>query len=103
MFRSLTESRLSTALALVFFVFVFLISVSFVVLDANSYGLPSLTTVITIFGSVIGSVGTICTVILAWRADRRTARESDLKVVQLKQQITELQRKLNASPPSSVQ
>jgi membrane protein YqaA with SNARE-associated domain len=46
--------------------------------------------------TAIGSVlGTISTIILAWRVDRRTAKESELKLVQMQQQIKELEDKLS--------
>jgi hypothetical protein len=46
---------------------------------------------VTAIGSVLG---TISTIILAWKADRRTAKESELKLVQMQQQIKELEAKL---------
>jgi hypothetical protein len=52
---------------------------------------------VTAIGSLIG---TVFTVIFAWRADRRTAKESELKLVQMQQQIKELKFKLNAPPDS---
>lgn len=61
----------------------------------------------TIVTAIGGVIGTISTVILAWRADRRTAKESELKakeselkLVQLHQQIKEMELKLNASADS---
>ena len=60
--------------------------------------LIALTGMITAVGSV---VGTISTMVLAWRADRRTAKEAELKLVQLQQQIRELELKLTA--PSGTQ
>jgi hypothetical protein len=39
-------------------------------------------------------MGTVSTMYFSWRTDRRTARESDLKVIQMQQQIVELQTKL---------
>jgi hypothetical protein len=49
---------------------------------------------VTALGSIIG---TISTVVLAWRTDRRTAKEAELKLVQLQQQIKELEIKLATS------
>lgn len=61
----------------------------------RSTQLIALTGMVTAVGSV---VGTISTIILAWRADRRTARESELKLLQLQQQIRELELKLPQAP-----
>jgi hypothetical protein len=62
-------------------------------LPANGQRITTLVGIITAFVNVFG---TISTVTLAWRADRRTAKESDLKLIQLQQQIAELNSKLNA-------
>jgi hypothetical protein len=43
---------------------------------------------------LISFMGTVSTMYFSWRTDRRTARESDLKVIQMQQQIVELQTKL---------
>lgn len=42
----------------------------------------------------VSIVGTTSTVVLAWRADKRSTAESQLKVQQLEQQIAELSKKL---------
>jgi hypothetical protein len=47
-----------------------------------------------VVAAITGMVGTISTVVLAWRTDRRTAKEADLKLVQLQQQIREHELKL---------
>ena len=62
---------------------------------ASPVNVIALTGMVTAVGSVLG---TFSTVFLAWRADRRTAKESDLKLVQLQQQIKELELKLKAQP-----
>jgi len=61
----------------------------------------------TFVTAIGGVIGTISTIILAWRADSRTAKESELKakeselkLVQLQQQIKEMELKLNASADS---
>jgi hypothetical protein len=45
--------------------------------------------------ALAGALGTLFTILFAWRTDRRAAKESELKFVQMQQQITELQRKLD--------
>jgi len=54
--------------------------------------------------AIIAAVGTVSTMVLGWRADRRAANESELKLLQLRQQIAELEMKLSqgALPRSSV-
>jgi preprotein translocase subunit SecY len=95
MFSWITSSRFRTALAMLFFIFLFLISISFAfVLDSR---IAAITNTIGSVAALIGVLGTISTVILAWRADRRATKESDLKVVQMQQQIKELEIKLNAA------
>jgi len=37
----------------------------------------------------VSALGTVSTVVLAWRADRRAAKESDLKMIQMQQQIAD--------------
>lgn len=49
--------------------------------------------------AVISSVGTISTIILAWRSDRRSAREQALKIEQLEHELKELRRKSNSPAP----
>jgi hypothetical protein len=56
-----------------------------------------ITTLVGIIAAFVSTIGTVSTVILAWRADHRTAKESDLKLDHLQQQISELQSKLSAS------
>ena len=98
--RWLTKSRLRTALAMLFFVILFVVSSGLLLANAGietlggSSELVALTGMVTAVGSVIG---TISTVLLAWRADRRTAKESELKLVQLQQQIKELELKLKGN------
>ena len=98
MFAWISKSRLRIALAILGCVFALILSVLLIIaglsadlLPANGQRITALVGIITAFVSVFG---TISTEILAWRADRRTARESDLKMVQLQQQIVELQMKL---------
>jgi hypothetical protein len=62
---------------------------------ASQLPLASITGAVTAFG---GLLATFSTAILAWRTDRRTAKESELKLIQLQQQITELEGKLRTSP-----
>jgi hypothetical protein len=54
---------------------------------------------LTYLSTVIGLFGTLSSVALAWRSDRRTARESDLKMTQLRQQIAELELEIKATQP----
>ena len=102
MVRWITKSRLSTALAIVFFLLVFFVSSVIVVraalFDATwAGGAPDHGNLLPVITGFISAIGTVSTVILAWRADRRSAKESNLKMIQMQQQIAELQLKLNSS------
>jgi hypothetical protein len=92
MFRWITKTRLRTALVLVFFLVVLIVSLLLIIgfHDVATSGIGAVT-------AIISAAGTVSTVILAWRADRRSAKESDLKVIQMQQQIAELESKLKAS------
>ncbi len=98
--RWLAKSRLRTALAILFFWITFLLSVGLFSLynhplfRSSSSDLIALAGMVTAIGSVIG---TVSTVVLAWRTDRRTAKEAELKLVQMQQQIKELETKLATS------
>ena len=103
MFRWITNSRLRTALAILFFCFLFALSIALIFSESvfgSSLGValspPGLTPIVGLLTAVASLVGTISTVLLAWRADPRTAKESDLKLIQLQQQIVELQLKLKS-------
>ncbi|HSY36312.1 MAG TPA: hypothetical protein VK814_11230 [Acidobacteriaceae bacterium] len=113
MFRWTTQSRLRTALAIIFFVALFAVSVVLLAWSfafhatafPGPFGSSGLTGILGLTAAVVSILGTISTVILAWRADRRTAKESDLKVIQLQQQIAEMQEKLSqqqVTQPSSL-
>jgi len=41
------------------------------------------------FAAILSAIGTISTIILAWRSDRRSARESALKIAQLERELAE--------------
>jgi len=104
MFRWAIQSRFRTALTVLAFCVVFALSVLVLLVafaaDARFWGvtqIPAMTGLVTAIGSV---VGTISTIYLAWRADRRTARESELKLVQMQQQIRELEAKLSEQTPA---
>jgi hypothetical protein len=60
---------------------------------------PSLLIWIPAFTAVMTAIGTISAVILAWRADRRTAREQALKIEQLEHELKELRRKSDSPAP----
>lgn len=50
---------------------------------------PSLIIWIPAFTAIISAIATISTVILAWRNDRRDARERELKIAKLEQELKE--------------
>ena len=56
---------------------------------------------LSLLTSTAGLLGTISTLILAWRADRKATSEEALKLIQLQQQITELQNRLRAAAMQS--
>lgn len=43
---------------------------------------------VTVFLAIISAIGTSSTIILAWRNDRRDAREKELKIAQLERELT---------------
>jgi hypothetical protein len=110
MIKWLTKSRLRTALVTLGFFTVFLISFGFAIFwpllhphvfsagatphSAPSGFLQALTAYVPSITAIVTAIGTISTLILAWRTDRRTAKESELKMIQLQQQIAEMQIKL---------
>jgi|SRR5271157_594935 len=104
MFRWLTKSRLRTALAVLFFCLAFAISLPLIFLafvaDVRLVGPAQIVPITGLVTAFVSLIGTISTVILAWRADRRTAKESELKLIQLQQQIAELQGRLSTTAGS---
>jgi hypothetical protein len=66
------QTRLRTALALAFFVVVLIVSLLLIVgfHDAATSGIGTIT-------AMISATGTVSTVVFAWRADHRSAKESD--------------------------
>ena len=101
MFRWISKSRLRIALAIIFFCLLFGISIPLLFYAADADGAlarspQSFVPFAGMITALVSLVGTISTVTLAWRADRRTAKESDLKLIQLQQQIAELQMKLTS-------
>jgi hypothetical protein len=141
MFKWITKSRFRTAVAVLAFFSVFLVSASVTAIGYFSSARPlasappsveeeghaggrsgghvggggggggpqglgstySALNIVAPITTLIAALGTISTMILAWRTDRRTAKESDLKIIQMQQQISELQSKLMASPPDHPQ
>jgi hypothetical protein len=47
----------------------------------------SITVWVSVCTAVISAIGTISTIILAWRSDRRDAREKELKIAQLEREL----------------
>jgi hypothetical protein len=107
MIQWLLKTRFRIALVFLFFFVIFSIGFSRMKIDVENK--PQHTTIgessaivsqiNSLDGAVafIGMCGTLSTVILTWRADRRATKESDLKTQQMQQQIAELQMKLNSS------
>jgi uncharacterized membrane protein (DUF106 family) len=100
MVRWITNSRLRTAFAILFFVAVLLLSSFLAVL--GSWGLhqdySAIPVIIGLVTAAVSLIGIISTLVFAWRADRRMIGEPDRKLCELHKQISELQRKLeNAS------
>jgi len=101
MLQWLTKSRLRTALAILPFGAAFVLSI-LMWAHVEASGLCAvfrmdfigLTGLVMAVGSV---VGVISTVVLARRADRRTAKEAELKLIQLQQQIRELETRLSGT------
>lgn len=99
-FQRITKSRLRTAFAIVALFAFFLLSIPLLLFGLFADVSTSTTHLVAIAGLVtsVGSViGTASTMVLAWRSDGRAAKESELKLVQLQQQIKELELKLNSS------
>src|SRR5215213_924637 len=42
---------------------------------------------VSVCTAVISAIGTVSTIILAWRSDRRDAREKELKIAQLEREL----------------
>jgi hypothetical protein len=53
------------------------------------------------FGILITAVGTLSALFIAWRLDRRQAREADLKEKEYALKIAELEHKLAALAPAA--
>lgn len=53
---------------------------------------------IAVFTAIVSAIGTFSTVILAWRSDRRDAREKELKIARLERELAESSEK-PALPP----
>jgi uncharacterized membrane protein YidH (DUF202 family) len=102
MLQWITKSRLRTALAILIFIIAFAISIPLILQGFSADLAPSngqkITILVGIITAFVSAIGTVSTVILAWRADRRSTRESDLKILQMQQQIAELETKLRTLP-----
>jgi hypothetical protein len=124
-FEALAKSRLRVAVAMLFFLVVFLVSVARTGPGPATREIPSgtagrvlselekrqipppenrsfaINATIALITAIISGLGTISTLVLAWRADKRASKESELKVTQLQQQVLELQLKLEDAKPRS--
>lgn len=100
MFQWIGQSRLRIALAMLFFCGLLVLSLPALFLSVlaggSNGGAGALEPLLALIGVLVSIIGTVSTVILAWRTDRLTATESELKVLQMQHQIDELQRRLNA-------
>lgn len=54
---------------------------------------PLLVLLVSIFTAVITAIGTVSSVIMAWRGDKRSAKELELKIAQLQLQLEEAKRR----------
>lgn len=61
---------------------------------SNAASVALITGLSTAFVSL---VGTLSTIVFAWRADRRAEREGAMKLIQMQQQIRELENRLSES------
>jgi hypothetical protein len=59
----------------------------------------NVTILITAVTAIVSAIGTISTIILAWRSDRRDAREKELKIAQLEQELAASKEKPPLPPP----
>ncbi len=50
---------------------------------------------ITFFGTIVTMVGTVSTVLIGWRNEKRQAREAELRIKQLQLQLEEMERRNN--------
>jgi protein-S-isoprenylcysteine O-methyltransferase Ste14 len=77
MFRWITKSRLRASIAVLLFALLFFIGLGITALRNPWHPSEVYTGLITALVSVIG---TASTVFFAWRTDRRSAKESELKI-----------------------
>ena len=54
---------------------------------------------VPLFTAVLSAIGTISTVMLAWRSDRRDAREQELKIKQLEIELEKAKQAATTSTP----
>jgi hypothetical protein len=80
--------------ARLFFIWLFISSLVFFVVppdNQNRISLPprddSIITLVAVCTAVISAIGTISTIILAWRSDRRDEREKELRIKQLEREL----------------
>jgi hypothetical protein len=52
-----------------------------------------------VFTAAISAIGTFSAILIAWRSDRRDAREKGLKIAQLERELEEAKKKKKASKP----
>lgn len=87
-------------MAILFFAILLVVSIVFLAASSRVHsetGGQSLLVALTAMTAIGSLIGTVSTVLLAWRADWRTAKECDLKLVQLQQRIKELELKLKGN------
>ena len=103
MLRKIAQSRFKTAIAVLALALLFLVSlgiwlsINFLAhAESNTSNLLALASLLT---AICTAGGTISTVILAWKADKRAALESGLKIAQLQQQIVDLYARLQVGKP----
>ena len=82
-----TNSKLIYVLALIF-ASIFIASLTILLGGGGGVFRPtSESSVVTIIAVIASAIGTISTTILGWRKDRREAREMEIKLLQLKQEL----------------
>jgi hypothetical protein len=54
---------------------------------------------VAIFGIIVSAIGTVCTIVFAWRTDRRAVKDLELKIKDLELKIAAAQAKEPLLPP----
>lgn len=93
--QRVTADSNRTYIVALLFAFIFIASTTILLGGVRGVFHPTSDTLtwVTVFTAIVSAIGIISTTILAWRNDRRVARENELKIAQLERELEVVREK----------